>query len=142
MDIIQISPQEHRLVKGFLDIAGADTLKQFRYFNTRPLEVMKNHLATFIIRHQEQSIAYGHLDQEDGITWLGIAIANDFQGQGLGTLMMTHLLTFARLHEVAAIKLSVDTDNVSAIPLYRKFGFVETNRTEKVVFMEWGLKAD
>lgn len=140
MDIIQITPQDHRLVRGFLDIAGAGTLEKFRYFNSRPLEIMNEHLATFVIRHQAQSIAYGHLDPENEIIWLGIAIAKGFQGQGLGTLLMTHLLTYARLHDLKMLKLAVDTDNNAAIFLYKKFGFKASSKTEQVTFMEWHLK--
>lgn len=140
MEILRINAKNRHLVSDFLELAGAATLEKFRYYDSRPLEIIDNHLATFIIHHESKSIAYGHLDQEDGVIWLGIAIAGPFQGQGLGKLMMIHLLTYARLQKISKIKLAVDLDNSAAIPLYQKFGFKEINRTKKVLFMEWALR--
>jgi len=100
---------------------------------------MDHHLATFIIRYQEASIAYGHLDKEEDTIWLGIAVAKDFQGKGLGALLMRHLLTYARLQKIPTVRLAVDLDNIAAIPLYQKFGFKPLRQTTKVVFMEWNL---
>lgn len=139
MEILRINSQNRQLVTEFLEIAGTATLEKFRYYDARPLKIIDHHLATFIIHHESKSIAYGHLDQEEDIIWLGIAIAESFQGQGLGKLMMIHLLTYARLQKISKIKLAVDLDNRAAIPLYRKFGFKEINRTKKVLFMEWAL---
>jgi len=137
MEILRITSQNRALVSTFLESAGADTLEKFRYFNTRPLEMLDNHVATFIIRHELASVAYGHLDKEDDTIWLGIAIASPFHGKGLGRLMMHHLLTYARLQKIPKIKLAVDRDNPAAIALYKKYGFKEINRTKKVLFMEW-----
>jgi len=139
MEILRITTENRSLVSTFLESAGADTLEKFRYFNTRPLEILDNHVTTFIIHHELAPIAYGHLDKEDDIIWLGIAISSPFQGKGLGALMMNHLLTYARLQKIPTIKLAVDSDNQAAIPLYKKFGFKEINRTKKVLFMEWCL---
>ncbi len=139
METLRINSQNRSLVTNFLELAGDATLEKFRYFQSRPLEIINNHVATFIIRHESKSIAYGHLDKEDEIIWLGIAIAENFHGQGLGKLMMTHLLAFARIQKISKIKLAVDLDNMAAIPLYQKFGFKEINRTKKVLFMEWNL---
>ena len=137
METLRITSQNRSLVTNFLEHAGAGTLEKFRYFQSRPLEIIDNHVATFIIRHESNAIAYGHLDKEDENIWLGIAIAEAFHGRGLGNLMMTHLLAFARIQKIPTIKLAVDIDNHSAIPLYQKFGFKEVNRIKKVVFMEW-----
>ncbi len=141
MEIIRITATNRPLVTDFLKIAGATTLQKFRYYDSRSLDIMDHHLATFVIRHQDSSIAYGHLDREEDTIWLGIAIAENFQGKGLGTLMMTHLLSYARLQEIPKIKLAVDLDNEAAIPLYKKFGFKICQQTPKIFFMEWTLPA-
>lgn len=139
MEILRINSQNRQLVNDFLKLAGEPTLEKFRYYDSRPVEIIDNHVATFLIRYESKSIAYGHLDKEDEIIWLGIAIAEAFHGKGLGRLMMTHLLAFARIQKIPKIKLAVDIDNMAAIPLYHKFGFKEINRTKKVLFMEWHL---
>lgn len=55
---------------------------------------------------------------------LGIAIASDAQGQGVGSTLMKALCDWAdRWGQVLRIELTVFTDNVRAIALYRRFGF-------------------
>lgn len=55
---------------------------------------------------------------------LGISVAPDAQGQGVGTRMMAALMDYAdRWGQVLRIELTVWADNERAIGLYRKFGF-------------------
>jgi putative acetyltransferase len=57
---------------------------------------------------------------------LGIAIASDAQGQGVGSTLMKALCDWAdQWGQVLRIELTVFTDNVRAIGLYRRFGFVQ-----------------
>ncbi len=56
---------------------------------------------------------------------LGMMVATDWQGRGVGTLMMGALLDWAdRWAGLLRIELTVYTDNARAIALYEKFGFV------------------
>lgn len=84
----------------------------------------------------EVPVAYGHLDREEGVVWLGIAVAQPDQGRGLGRLMMERLLEEGRRRRVATVRLSVDEGNRGAIRLYRSFGFVEVERRNGRCFME------
>jgi putative acetyltransferase len=57
---------------------------------------------------------------------LGIAIASDAQGQGVGSTLMQALCDWAdHWGQVLRIELTVFTDNARAIALYRRFGFVQ-----------------
>jgi putative acetyltransferase len=57
---------------------------------------------------------------------LGIAIASDAQGQGVGSTLMKALCDWAdHWGQVLRIELTVFTDNARAIALYRRFGFVQ-----------------
>jgi putative acetyltransferase len=57
---------------------------------------------------------------------LGIAIASDAQGQGVGGTLMKALCDWAdHWGQVLRIELTVFTDNARAIALYRRFGFVQ-----------------
>jgi RimJ/RimL family protein N-acetyltransferase len=129
-----------KLLEQFIADAGT-SLKSFRYFQKRPLEVIKNHLCTFLLLDEGKPVAYGHLDVSDEATiaakcgsnevipktektiWLGVAVVEKYVGLGLGAMMMNQLISFAKLNKVKEIKLSVDNDNTSAISLYEKLGF-------------------
>ncbi|MEM9823291.1 MAG: GNAT family N-acetyltransferase [Bacteroidota bacterium] len=137
-EIIQVRAHNRALIHDFLSIAG-EGLQKFRYFQSRPLTVLDNHVATYVIREKDQIIGYGHLDKEDEVIWLGIAIADAFQGYGLGKLMMQHLISSARLLGIRQLQLGVDRDNEKALPLYYQFGFVDWKQTEKVAFLKLTL---
>lgn len=54
---------------------------------------------------------------------LGIVVSDPFQGRGLGSRLVEEVLRLARGRGVREVVLSVLSDNVRAIRLYRKFGF-------------------
>jgi RimJ/RimL family protein N-acetyltransferase len=123
------------LLEVFVQTAG-DSLTSFRYFNSRPLTIIKEHKATFLITINNVPVAYGHLDFENEIVWLGIAVANKYKGNGLGQLMMNVLITEARIQKIPAIRLSVDNNNEAAIGLYLKMGFEVKKVKENIQFLE------
>jgi L-phenylalanine/L-methionine N-acetyltransferase len=56
---------------------------------------------------------------------IGMSVHDDFQGRGVGTAMMAAILDLAdNWLGLRRIELDVWTDNVPAIRLYQKFGFV------------------
>jgi sugar phosphate isomerase/epimerase/GNAT superfamily N-acetyltransferase len=124
--IIRIAPSEKYRIEEFLRHAG-NSLRQFRYFNSRPLDVIKNHIVTLIALHENKAVGYAHLDKENDKTWLGIAVAQDHKGRGLGKMLMNKLFEEARKNFPPSLEkkitLSVDNDNTSAIALYKKYGF-------------------
>ena len=77
----RISFGDHALLRIFLDGAG-DSLTSFRYFDKRPLDAVANHVCTWLWVEDGKPLAYGHLDNEDGITWLGIAVQEQPRGKG------------------------------------------------------------
>jgi len=56
---------------------------------------------------------------------LGIVVAKKYQGQGIGTELISQLIEWAKGNGVTT-RISLDTraDNVKAVELYLKFGFV------------------
>ncbi len=60
---------------------------------------------------------------------LGIGIAPEWQGRGIGTRLMERLLQWADdWAGVLRIELFVHSDNPDAIRMYQRFGFVEEGR--------------
>ncbi|MFM2399714.1 MAG: hypothetical protein RL341_1871 [Pseudomonadota bacterium] len=57
---------------------------------------------------------------------LGISVALEHQGKGVGSALMAALTSYAdNWAHVLRLELSVYTDNARAIALYKKFGFVQ-----------------
>lgn len=140
MQFVQVKYPDVKLLKQFIAEAGT-SLKSFRYFQKRSLEVIKNHLCTFLLVDEGKPVVYGHLDisneatiaancgSQEKITptektiWLGIAVTEKCLGMGLGVMMMNQLISFAKQNKAMEIKLAVDNDNLSAIKLYKKLDF-------------------
>jgi L-phenylalanine/L-methionine N-acetyltransferase len=56
---------------------------------------------------------------------IGMAVHDDFQGQGVGTAMMRALIDLAdSWYGIRRLELTVFTDNAAGVHLYEKYGFV------------------
>ena len=53
----------------------------------------------------------------------------EFQGQGIGTLTLQHLLTECKAAEIKALRLEVTPTNPRALKLYKKIGFKDLGRS-------------
>jgi len=120
------------LLRSFIDSLGVET-ETFRYFKSRELSVINNHLLTILLLVDGEPVGYGHLDIDGDKVWLGIVVKNDFRGKGLGTKIMEELIKQAKALNVKELSLTVDTNNDSAIGLYERFGF-------KLIKVEGGHK--
>ena len=96
----------------------------FRYFNTRNVDVVYDHLVTLIIEKEDEIIGYAHLEFEKKY-WFGIYIMPDFRSKGLGKRLWNFVKKFAIENRIYAVHLTVDNDNISAINMYEKLGFIE-----------------
>ena len=120
----------------FLINAGS-SLNTFRYFKSRELSVISNHLITVLLYKGEIPVAYGHIDLYDTKFWLGIMVKESEFGLGYGKKLMTYLMDYCKNKGVPMITLSVDKDNIQAINLYNKYGFnVVGDGSNKVIFMQ------
>jgi RimJ/RimL family protein N-acetyltransferase len=65
---------------------------------------------------------------------LTIVVHPGFTGLGIGTALMQQMLDWARAHPaLSKIELLVRAENLRAVALYRKFGFVEEGRLRRRV---------
>jgi len=105
--------------------------KNFRYYNTRKFDIIKNHLVTILYYKDNFCVGYGHLDKEDNKVWLGIVVDEDYQNLGIGGLIMDDLL----LKHKGTIHLSVDKTNINAQKLYKKklFTIIEENKNHYIM---------
>lgn len=136
--IVKVDASNPSLILKFLENAGK-SLTSFRYFNSRDLSVLKNHVATLILVDHGEPVGYGHLDCENDTVWLGIAVIEKETGKGHGKEIMSNLVACAREANLATIKLSVDKTNIAGINLYKKFGFVQSGEKENIFFFTLNL---
>ncbi|MEX2656052.1 MAG: GNAT family N-acetyltransferase [Balneolales bacterium] len=123
------------LIDDFLERAK-NSLETFRYFEKRPLSVVKNHVTTLIILEEKKPVCYGHLDDDGTKVWLGIAVIGEHRGRGYGKIMMNELIERAKSQNLNAIYLSVDKSNTIAQALYEKKGFKVFDEKEGENFMK------
>ncbi len=133
MEILPIHSENRHLVADFLKHSLSP---HFRYFATRNLDALQNHVYTIVGCVDGSPIAYGHLDFEERL-WLGLCVADPFRGMGYGTQIFQALLKFFYTQTVhTTLHLTVDNDNLQAIHMYKKAGFV---KKEGVWYLQKGI---
>ena len=120
---LNIDSNNLSLLIDFIQNLGLASLS-FRYFDKRSLESLNNHVATLGMIYKNRMISYGHLDKENEIVWLGIAVLPEYQGKGIGKAMMKALLEKSEDFGLTEIFLTVDKENISAIKLYQQHKFL------------------
>jgi RimJ/RimL family protein N-acetyltransferase len=63
-----------------------------------------------------------------GFGEIGMMVAADWRGRGVGTALVAAAIEWARAHGLHKLTLSVFPHNEAAIALYRRFHFVEEGR--------------
>lgn len=61
---------------------------------------------------------------------LGMGIIEGYRGQGIGSKLIEAVIAHAKNTGLEKIELSVYSENIAAIALYKKFGFVEHGFTK------------
>ncbi|MDO4940290.1 MAG: ribosomal protein S18-alanine N-acetyltransferase [Erysipelotrichaceae bacterium] len=78
----------------------------------------------FVYKENDEIISYGGiwcLYENADITTIGVN--SKYQGQGYGQMMLKHMLSYAKEHNVENVHLEVRVSNIKAINLYKKNGF-------------------
>lgn len=57
--------------------------------------------------------------------YLVMGVLSAYAGQGLGSELLAQVIDWARVSGIHRLELTVVTENIAAIGLYKKFGFVE-----------------
>ncbi|MBS1665936.1 MAG: GNAT family N-acetyltransferase [Bacteroidetes bacterium] len=132
ISFVKISLTNIHLLEVFINNLG-DSASTFRYYQKRDISVIEKHLVTLMIQGENRKpIAYGHLENENGTTWLGVCVLPNYKGQGFGSLMLERLIEKAKENKIDKIDLTVDKVNVEAVRLYEKFKFIKVSENEKI----------
>jgi RimJ/RimL family protein N-acetyltransferase len=87
---------------------------------------------TLVAAAADEVVGQLHVEQSPfGFGEIGMMVARDWRGRGVGSALVAAAIEWAREHELHKLTLSVFTHNESAIGLYRKYGFVEEGRREQ-----------
>jgi ribosomal protein S18 acetylase RimI-like enzyme len=89
--------------------------------------------ATLVAVVGDRVIGHLHVAREDSpwtrhVASLGMTVAADWRGRGVGSALMAEAIEWARSAGVEKLALSVYPDNDVARALYAKFGFQEEGR--------------
>ena len=109
--------------------------RSFRYFQSRDIRVLKNHLITVLIIENSKVLGYGHIDKEK-FNWLGIYVSNGFRNRGLGNQLMNYLLKESKKQSLDRVRLTVDNENIIALVLYKKLGFESILNNDEFTTLE------
>jgi putative acetyltransferase len=107
--------------------------RSIRHYRKRFRNSWTRDRASLVAVHGDRVI--GHLDvtREEGsvtrhVASIGMAVAPDWRGRGVGSALMAEAVRWARDAGVEKLALSVYPDNEAARALYRKFAFKEEGR--------------
>jgi len=141
---VTIRPARPRDARSFLEFwrAVVDEGRNVRSESVRhPLRVYRSRFrrswtdkeAHLVGLAGERVVGHVFIQREDHpvtrhVASLGIAVAADHRGRGIGSALMSEAFRWARSFGVEKIVLSVYPHNAAAIALYRRFGFVDEGR--------------
>ncbi|MBX2873888.1 MAG: GNAT family N-acetyltransferase [Saprospiraceae bacterium] len=99
---------------------------------------LPNSLYTVLLQKEGQAVGMGRLIGDGGCFCqvVDICVAPDFQGQGLGKIIMQHITNYIhdKLPDTCYVSLIADGD---ACFLYEKFGFRDTLPTSKGIYLDF-----
>jgi len=134
--MVEITISNCNLISNFI-LSISEGKKSFRYFEKRSVEIVSDHIITLLLCDivTNEGIVYGHLDSDNnGKVWLGIAVADNYVGQGFGRKMITALLEKAIKKDLKEIWLAVDKYNNIAKKLYESVGFIYMYDNNDILF--------
>ena len=120
MNIITINNENLNILEKFTKNKLPES---FRYFNSRTVNIINNHILTIIGLIDDFPVAYGHIDNENAINWFGICVLDNYQGKGYGKEILNYLIKYIYSNNILNIQLTVDINNYIAINLYLKNNF-------------------
>ncbi|MCR8656706.1 GNAT family N-acetyltransferase [Paenibacillus endoradicis] len=91
-------------------------------------------LGSITIRYfNESNKGFGFVSND--IAELGMALKAEYRGIGIGTALLNMLINRMKEKEIKRVSLSVDSDNIVAVKLYKRFGFKEVGMVDTSITM-------
>ena len=144
LDGITIRPARARDARSFLvfwaqiveegrNVRSERVSHPLRVYRARFRRAWTDHEAQIVAVAGDRVVGHVYIQREHHpvtrhVATLGIAVAAEVRGRGIGSALLADAVGWARSVGVEKIVLSVYAHNTAAIALYRKFGFVEEGR--------------
>jgi RimJ/RimL family protein N-acetyltransferase len=108
-------------------------LRGLRHHRRRLAKSWDDEQASVVALNGDRVIGHLSISREEHpvtrhIASIGMMVAPEWRGRGVGTALMTEALRWAREAKVEKLALSVYPDNAAALALYRRFGFEAEGR--------------
>jgi putative acetyltransferase len=107
----------------------------------RILDVIGSPNSCFLVAEANSAIigaltcAGGTLAADRHVSSLGMYVARDWRGRGVGSALMTACIAWAQTSPMLTrLELEVYAGNASAIHLYEKFGFEHEGRKRRMIY--------
>lgn len=88
----------------------------------------------YYVAVDENNIPVGYIgvfDSFDDYNIIGIAVDNNYQKKGIGSMLLQKVIEEAKLNNIKSLSLEVDEKNEKAINFYKNKGFEVTNIRKK-----------
>ncbi|WP_160688144.1 GNAT family N-acetyltransferase [Clostridium sp. C2-6-12] len=119
------------------------TAEEFNITVDNEIEYMKSTALFLLAEIDGKIVGSATLDRSDlkklkhNVTF-GITILKEYCGLGIGSILMEKIIEYTKAEGIEKIELEVFENNLSAIKLYRKFGFLEEGRRKKFIKTDEG----
>ena len=127
LNVIEITDNNINLLNDFINKIKINNNKHFRYYRTRDINSIKNHIITILLFdiniNSGSAIGYAHIDYVDDTYWFGIYLDENYRGNKIGDLIIKYILSHNKLFNINEINLTVDIENINAIKLYKNNHF-------------------
>ncbi|MBE6046927.1 MAG: GNAT family N-acetyltransferase [Clostridium sp.] len=82
----------------------------------------------WIVEDDNTFIAYlicvgNNINRQKHSAYIVMGVLNEFSNRGIGTLLLTNLINWAKEKSLKRLELTVRSDNNAALSLYKKMGF-------------------
>lgn len=130
MEIRVFRQEDLRIVEDFFNQMSGETRAFFDRgsFNRNNaisfFEGRDKHVVRWLCVDQGRMVGYVFLwDLHTGVPWLGIAVAEDYKGRGLGRALIHTAHEYARKQNKGAVMLTTHIANIRGQGLYERCGY-------------------
>ena len=95
-------------------------------------ELKNSNSKYFVLRKENEIIGFvGILIVIDVADITNIVVKKSYRGNGYSKMLIQYIIDFCKSNNISIINLEVSSENVTAINLYKNFGFVQVGLRKK-----------